>query len=179
MLMGKGNAEVNLVVGDGDEAGGGAEDEYECENGYEYEYECGGWWVGTVGAVEVPEGADKPSGITTGQEPAQGDDQDKLEGEIAEDEQWNLESGYPSYEDEEADAPLPEPPQHPLGSLTRSPHLTGADRPRSRMRPRVTSDQQWEEARHSAWLRQLLSDSQVMRMKTRSGMGGLLNQEDG
>jgi hypothetical protein len=167
------------VAGDGDETGdeGEAEDEYEYEDGYGYEYECGGWWVGTVGAMEMPGGADEPSGITTDQEPAQGDDLDKMEGEgraewehnlqvdeclggeTAEDEQWNLESGCPSYREEEADAPLPEPPQYPLGSLTRSPHLAGAGRPRGRMRPRVTSDQQWEEARHSAWLRQLLSDS--------------------
>jgi hypothetical protein len=127
--------------------------------------------------MEMPEGADKPSGITTDQEPAQGDDLDKMEGEgraewernlqvdecleeeMAKDEQWNLESGYPSHREEEADASLPEPPQHLLGSLTRSPHLAGAGRPRIRMRPRATSDQQWEEARHSAWLRQLLSDS--------------------
>jgi hypothetical protein len=160
MLMGKGDAEVNVVAGDEDEVGGGTEDGNEYEDGDEYEYESEGWWVGTVGAVEVPEGANKPSNITTDQEPAQGDDLSKLEGEMAEDEQWSLETGCPSYEDEEADAPSPKLPQHPLGSLTRPPHLTGAKRPRSRVRrPRATSDQQWEEVRHSAWLRQLLSDS--------------------
>jgi hypothetical protein len=163
MLMGKGDAEVNLVAGDGDETGdeGEAEDEYEYGDGYGYEYECGGWWVGTVGAMEMPEGADEPSGITTDQNPAQGDDRDEMEdeGETAEDEQWNLESGHPSYREEGAGASLHEPPQHLPGGLMQPPQLAGAGQPRIRMRPRAASDQQWEEARHNAWLRQLLSDS--------------------
>jgi hypothetical protein len=177
-LMGKGDAEVNLVAGDGNETGdeGEAEDEYECEDGYGYDYECGGWWVGTVGATDMPEGINEPSGITADQGPAQGDNQDKMEdegqaewersfqvdecseGEMAGDEQWDLEVDHPSLEEEGAGAPLRGPSQHLPDCLTRPPHLAGARRPRSRMRPRVTSDQQWEEARHSAWLRQLLSD---------------------
>jgi hypothetical protein len=181
MLMGKGDAEVNLVAGDEDEAGDetedrcGYEDKYEYEDGYEYE--CGGWWVGTVGALEMSEGADEPSGTTTDQGRAQGDGRDKVEGkgraerehslqvdehlkgEMAEDEQWNLESGHPSPGKGRADASPHKPIQHLPGGLTRPPRPAGAGRPETRTRPRAVSDQQWEEARHNAWLRQLLSDS--------------------
>jgi hypothetical protein len=185
MLMGKSDAEVNLVAGDEDEAGDegeaedgcGYEDEYENEDGYGYEYECGGWWVGTVGAMEMPEGEDEPPGTTTGQGPVQGDGQDEVEGEeraewehslqvdeclkgeMAENEQWNLEPNHPSPREERADASPHEPPRHPPGGLTRPTRLAGGGRPGIRIRPRAASDQQWEEARHSAWLRQLLSDS--------------------
>ncbi len=177
-LMGKDDAEVNLVAGDGNETGdeGEAEGEYECEDGYGYKYEYGGWWVGTIGATEMPEGTDEPSGSTADQEPAQGDDQDKMEdegqaewgrsfqvdecseGEMAGDEQWDLEADHPSLGEEGAGVPLHGSSQHLPGGLTRPPHLAGASRPRIRMRPRTTSDQQWEEARRSFWLRQLLSD---------------------
>jgi hypothetical protein len=168
MLMGKGDAEVNLVAGDEDEAGDegeaedgyGYEDEYENEDGYEYEYECGGWWVGTVGAMEMPEGADGPSSTTTDQGPVQGDGRGEMEeGEMTENEQWNLKPGHPSPRKERAGAPPHEPPRHLPGGLTRPPCPAGAGRPGIRMRPRADPDQQWEEARHSAWLRQLLSDS--------------------
>ncbi len=113
-LMGKSDAEVNLVAGDEDEAGdeGRAEDEYEYEyeDGYEFEYECGGWWVGTVGAMEMPEGVDEPSSTTIDQEPAQDGDLDDLEGETVEDEQWDLELDCPSYKGGEAEASPPGPP---------------------------------------------------------------------
>jgi hypothetical protein len=177
-LMGKDDAEVNLVAGDGDETGDEDEagGEHGCEDEYGYEHEHGGWWVGTIGATEMPEGTDEPSGITADQEPAQGDDQDKMEGEgqaewecsfqvdecsegeMAGDEQWDLETDHPSLGEEGAGVPLHESPQHLPGGLTRPPHLTGASRPRIRTRSRATSDQQWEGVRHSAWLRQLLSD---------------------
>jgi hypothetical protein len=179
MLMGKDDAGVNFVVGDGDETGneGEAEDGYEYEDGYGYEYECGGWWVGTVGAMEMLEGMNEPSGITADKGPAQDDDQDEVrgdgqaewerdfqvnecsEGEMAGDERWDLEPGYPSLGEEGADAPQPEPTQHLPGGLTRPPRPAGAGRLGIRKRPRATTDQQWEEARHSAWLRQMLSDS--------------------
>jgi hypothetical protein len=85
-LMGKDDAEVNLVAGDGDEAGdegeavGDYEYEYEDEYEEEHEYECEyeGLWVGTIGATEMPERTNESSGITVGQGPAQGDDQAKM-----------------------------------------------------------------------------------------------------
>jgi hypothetical protein len=185
MLMGKSDAEVNIVAvdedGEGDEGEAvdkyGYENEYENEDGYGYEYECGGWWVGTLGVMEMPEAMDEPSGTTTDQGPAQGDGRDEMEdegraerehgpqvdeclkGEVAEDEQWNLEPGHPSPREERAGASSHEPPRHLPSGLTRPPRPAGAGRPGVRMGPKAVSDQQWEEARHSAWLRQLLTDS--------------------
>jgi hypothetical protein len=183
MLMGRSDAEVNLVAGDEDEAGNegeaedgyGYEDEYENEDGYEYE--CGGWWVGTVGALEMLEGTDEPSDTTTDQRQVQGDDRNEVEGkgcaerehnlqadeclkgEMTEDEQWNLEPSHPSPRGERADVPPHEPSRHLPGGPMRPPRPTGAGRSGIRTRLRTASDQQWEEVRHSAWLRQLLSDS--------------------
>ncbi len=43
--------------------------------------------------------------------------------------------------------------------ITRSePRVAETGQPRLRARPKAISDRQWEEARHDAWLRQLLSD---------------------
>ncbi len=129
MLMGKGDAEVNLVEGDGNETGdeGEAEDGYEYEDEYGYEHECEGWWVGTVGAMETLEGTDELPDTTANQGQTQDGDQDKVggesraewerdlqvdecsEGEMAGDERWDLELGYPSLGEEEADAPQPGP----------------------------------------------------------------------
>jgi hypothetical protein len=175
-LMGKEDAEVNLVAGDGDEAGdegeAGDEYEYKYEDGYEYE----GLWVGTIGAMAMPERADEPPGITADQEPAQSDNQGEMEsegrverghgfqvdecseGEAAGDKQWDLETDHPGLREEGTESPLHGPTQHPPGGRARPPHLVDAGRPRSRDRSRAASDRQWEEARHSPWLRQLLSD---------------------
>jgi hypothetical protein len=181
-LMGKDDAEVNLVAGDGDEAGdegeAGGEYEYEdeYEDGYEYECEYEGLWVGTIGATEVPEGTDESPGITADREPAQGDDQAKMEskgrvgrghsfqvdecseGEMAGDEQWNSEPDLPGLGAEGTRDPLHGPARHLPGGRARPPHLADASQPRVRPRPKAAPDRQWEEVRHSAWLRQLLSD---------------------
>jgi hypothetical protein len=173
MLMGEDDAGVNLVAGDGDETG----DESGAEDGHEYEYECGGWWVGTVSVMETLEGTGEPSCITADLGPAQGDDQDEArgdiqaewernfqvnecsEGEMAGDEWWDLEPGYPSLGEEGAGAPQPEPPQHLPGGLTRPPRPAGTGQRKLKKRPRAAADQHWEEARQSAWLRQMLSDA--------------------
>ncbi len=127
--------------------------------------------------MEMLEGTDELPGTTANQGPTQDGDQDEVggesraewerdlqvdecsEGEMAGDERWDLELGYPSLGEEEADAPQPGPSQHLPRGLTRPPHPAGVSRPGTRGRPRATTDQQWEEARHSAWLRQMLSDS--------------------
>ncbi len=119
---------------------------------------------------------DESSGITADQEPAQGDDQAKMEGEgqverghsfqvdecsegeMAGDEQWDLETDHPSLRAEGTRDPLHGPSRHLPGGRARPPHLADASRPRIRTRSRAAPDQQWEEVRHSAWLRQLLSD---------------------
>ncbi len=81
------------------------------------------------------------------------------EGEAAGDEQWDSGAELPSLGAREAEGPQQGPSQHFPGSQARPTQLAGAGRPRARPRPRMNPDRQWEEARHSAWLRQLLSDS--------------------
>jgi hypothetical protein len=53
-LMGEESAGVNIIAGDGNEED---EEEDEDEDEDEGEYEDDGWWVGTVGVMEVPEWA--------------------------------------------------------------------------------------------------------------------------
>jgi hypothetical protein len=171
---------VNLVAGDGDETGdeGEAVGEHEYEDEYEDGYGCEyeGLRVGTIGAMEMPEGTDKSPGTIADREPAQGNDQARTEGkglverghnlqmeeysegEMAGDERWDSEPDLPSPGAEGTGDPQQGPSQHLPGSRAWPPHLADASRPRVRSRPRAGPDQQWEEARHSAWLRQLLSD---------------------
>jgi hypothetical protein len=184
--MGKDDAEVNLVAGDGDEAGdegeAAGEYEYEYEDEYEDEYECQheceyeGLWVGTIGATEVPEKTDESSGTTADREPAQDDDRVKMEsegqtkrghstqvggcseGEMTGDEQWDLETDQPDWRADGTRDQLYESSYRPPGDRVRPPHPTGAGRPKLKARPKAVPDRQWEEARYNAWLRQLLSD---------------------
>jgi hypothetical protein len=80
-LLGEADAAVNLV------AGGDGEAAYDHEGGHEYQYEwdCDGPWVGTVGAVEGPEGANEPADEAEDQNAASCTDLAK-EGE--EEDQW-------------------------------------------------------------------------------------------
>jgi hypothetical protein len=60
VLMGEESAGVNITTGDG----GREEDEDEDEAEGEGEYEDEGWWVGTVGMMEVPDWAEEsPRGV--------------------------------------------------------------------------------------------------------------------
>ncbi len=43
--------------------------------------------------------------------------------------------------------------------MVRSSCLTGIKRRKLRKKPKATTDQDWEEARQDAWLRQMLSDT--------------------
>jgi hypothetical protein len=166
MLMGEDNAGVNLIAGDEDE--GEAEDESTAEGEYkcEYEYEDGGWWVGTVGMMETPEGTGEAPCTNAGLGPAQGDDQGEVrgdsqvewerdfqvnecsEGEMAGDEWWDLEPGYPSPEEGGARAPQTEPPQHPLSGMARHPArraLGGRGSRRGRGRPQTSNGRKPDE----------------------------------
>jgi hypothetical protein len=132
----------------------------EGEEAGEWEYES--LWVGTIGAVEVPREASGVANTTTGKEPSQEEDQAGVEEETTEDEseQWDQEA---SQANEMAGAPRDpshKPPHHPTDGRVRRPHPRPRmpSRPGSKTRPEQTEDQQWEEARHDAWLRQLLSD---------------------
>jgi hypothetical protein len=173
MLMGEDNAGVNLIAGDEDREE--TEDETEAEGEYEWVYEDGGWWVGTVGVMEAPGWTEEASYTTNSLVSAQGGGQDGvrgdsraeqvsefqvdecLEGEMAGDEWWDLEQDCPSLEEGGAGIPRAGPPQHLPHGLAR-PDCPAATGQKFRKRPRVTADQQWEEARQDAWLRQLLSD---------------------
>jgi hypothetical protein len=174
MLMGEDNAGVNLIAGGEDREE--TEDENEAEGEYEWEYEDGGWWVGTVSMMEVPgwtgEASDTIDGLIStqsgGQDGVKGDGQAEREsefqvnecseGEMAGDEWWDLEPDCPNLEEGGAGAPRVGPPQHLPHGLARPDRLAATGQQKFRKRPRVTADQQWEEARQSAWLRQLLSD---------------------
>jgi hypothetical protein len=113
-------------------------------------------WVGTIGAVEVSGEADKISLITAGQE----SDQATVGEETTEDEdgQWDLEADQPSGEMSVPWNPGHETSQRACGSRARAPRPTGTSQPRVAARSGAAVDQQWEQARYDAWLRQLLSD---------------------
>jgi hypothetical protein len=124
----------------------------------EWEYE--GLWVGTVGAVELSRGTSGIDGITAGQELGQEDDQVGAEGETTEDEneQWDLEASQSS-----GRASVLGDSGHRLshrlrGGQARKPRPKTPNQPGLATRSGTTADQQWEEARRNAWLRQLLSD---------------------
>jgi hypothetical protein len=186
--MGTGGAGVNLVAGDGGESGEVAgeyeydyeceyEDNYEAEHGEEYECEYEGLWVGTIGATEVPENTGRSLDTITGRESMQDNGQTETGyknlgerdynsqrgvwsgGEEAGDEQWDSEPEAPEPGAEEAEDPRQGPLQQVPGSRPWPAHREGTGRSRAKPRPRAALDQQWEEARRSAWLRQLLSDS--------------------
>jgi hypothetical protein len=124
----------------------------------EWEYE--GLWVGTIGAVEVPREASRIDDVTASQGLSQEDDQGKAEGETTEEEseQWSLEAGQSSG----ATSMLRNPEHRPIrrlgGDQARRPIPKASNQSGPGTRSGTTVDQQWEEARRNAWLRQLLSD---------------------
>jgi hypothetical protein len=173
MLMGEESVGVNITAGDG----GREEDEDEDEAGGEGEYEDEEWWVGTVGVMEVPDWAgETPHGVLysgqdredhhseadTGSQPEEGSEcplSGCLADEVAEDGYWNLEPIYSSPRRDGGGARALRAPQQPADGTSRSPYLVRAKRRKSREGPETTRDQDWEEARRNAWLRQMLSDT--------------------
>jgi hypothetical protein len=119
----------------------------------QWEYES--LWVGTIGAMEVPREADRITSITAGQGLAQEDDQIRVEDE---DEQWDTEADQSSGRTNVPKDPGHESSHRPCGGQARVPRPTRPSQPGLRTRSEATVDQQWEEARRNAWLRQLLSD---------------------
>jgi hypothetical protein len=160
-LMGEDNAGVNVVAGD----------ESEDEDEVREEDEDEGWWVGTVGVVETPDWMGEVTGIAPGLGLAQDTDQGEVEcepesqmnecsgSEMTEDEWWELELAHPSLEKGGAGASHPKPPQRPLSGVGLPPRLAGDRQRKLKKRPRAVVDQHWEEARRSARLRQMLSDT--------------------
>jgi hypothetical protein len=130
------------------------------EEAGEWEYES--LWVGTISAVEVPGRAGDITITSTDQEPSQEIDQGEVEEGTTEDE-----SGQRDQEASQAKGAAGISREAGHGSANRfSDGRMRRPRPRPRMpshsglraRPEQTEDQQWEEVRHNAWLRQLLSD---------------------
>ncbi len=80
-------------------------------------------------------------------------------GETTEDEWWDLEPAHPSLEGGGVSVSHSEAPRHPPSSAARRPLPVGAGQRRLKKRPRAVADRDWEEARRSAWLRQMLSDT--------------------
>jgi hypothetical protein len=167
-LMGEESAGMNLI----------AEDESEGEDEDEAREEDEGkeWWVGTVGVMEAPDWTGE--GSRSAPSPGQAQDTDYGEaegggqidcepelqdecsaGEMAEDEWWDLEPAYPSHGGGRASASHYKPPQHPPSGVARPPRPMGAGQRKLKKRPKAVVDQGWEEARRSAWLRQMLSDT--------------------
>jgi hypothetical protein len=181
MLMGEDNAGVNLIVGDEDreeyEVEHEAGDEHEVDGEYEWEYEDVGWWVGTVGAVEVLEGAEEasrtadvsvstlvgdPDGVRGDNQAKQGSEfqvNESPEEEPAEDGWWDLELECPGLGEGETEAPQAGPPHHFPHDATRPDQPVAAGQQRPRKRPKATADRRWEETRQNARLRRMLSDS--------------------
>jgi hypothetical protein len=79
------------------------------------------------------------------------------EKEAAEDGWWDLEVEWPDHEDAEVNSLQAEPPHCPLYGASRSDHSTAGREQRASKRQGATADQQWEEARQNARLRQMLS----------------------
>jgi hypothetical protein len=78
---------------------------------------------------------------------------------MAEDEWWDLESTHFSLGRGGAGAQRPRAPQRPSGGAGWPPYSEGAKRRKLKKRSGTSRDQDWEEARRTAWLRQMLSDT--------------------
>jgi hypothetical protein len=177
-LVGEADAEVNVVAGDGDEAVSWHESERDYQTGSEYEdlwadtteghhpaeeegmadqYECeyGSLWVGTIRVAEELNGSED---TTTERKLAQEDSPIQIGEEVTESGGWDLETHQPGGEAAEAEGTTCGSPRRPLGGRRRPPHPAEAGRARLKADPKATLDQQWEEVRYNAWLRQLLSD---------------------
>jgi hypothetical protein len=161
-LMGKDSVGVNLIAEDGSKDEDEAREEDEDE----------GWWVGTVGVMEMTDWTEETSrsvsslGRAHDADHGEAEDDGQVEyesepllgeysaSEVAEDEWWDLEPDYPGLEGGQSEAPRFRPsdaarPSRPAGNGQR----------RLKKRPRAAASQNWEEARRSAWLRQMLSDT--------------------
>jgi hypothetical protein len=166
MLMGEDDAKVSLVAGSEGEEGLEARDEHgdECdhEGEYEWEYEDGGLWVGTVSAAEVLEWGKEAPVTTDALTPAFSDGRSEEreaselneeggdfqvdgdpEEEAAGDGWWDLGAGSPDLEDTGVSTVQVEPFRCLPSKTPRPRHPTAA------------ADQQWEEARQYARLRQM------------------------
>jgi hypothetical protein len=168
-LMSGGDAKVSLVAGNEDEESLGFGDEYEGECEYEWEYEDRGLWVGTVSAAADLEGGRKAPSEGRLEE-GEADEWCEREGDFqvdggGEEEAvgggwWDLRPESPELEDAGVNTLL-------VGVLHRPPHgpprlgRPAAGGQWTRERQETATDQQWEEARHRARLRQVVDGSLI------------------
>jgi hypothetical protein len=115
-------------------------------------------WVGTIGAMEVLGEAGRLASAPVRQGLTQDDDQAGAEDEMTEDEQWDLEVDQSSEETDGSRNPQHEFSHRPCDGQARASRPMRTSRPGLRTRSGATVDQQWEDTRYNAWLRQLLSD---------------------
>jgi hypothetical protein len=176
MLMSGSDAKVSLIAGSEDEEGLEVGDEYGDECEYEWEYEDGGLWVGTVSAAEDLEGGGEDPAMADIRALAPGEGQ--LEEEEAEESNeresdfqvdggaeeeaagggwWDLRPESPDLEDAGVNTLLAGIPHCLPHGLPRSRHPTTGGQ-WARERQEAAADQQWEEARHRARLRQMADD---------------------
>jgi hypothetical protein len=181
-LMGEADAEVNLVAG----GEGEAVSEYEGEHDYQYRWGCESSWAGTLKAAEVLRETDDSTDATTSWESAlcddsvrEGEEMDQYEyeslwvgtvgamevvGEVGRPTSTTARQGLTQDDDQSSGktdgsrSPQHESSHRPGGSQAQAPRPVRTSQPGLRTKSGATVDQQWEEARYSAWLRQLLSD---------------------
>jgi hypothetical protein len=173
MLMSGSDAKVSLIAGSEDEEGLEIGDEYGDECEYEWEYEDGGLWVGTVSAAEDMEGDGEAPAKADARALAPGESQLEEKGADESNEResdfqvnggaeeeavgggwWDLRPESPDLEDAEVNTLLATIPHCLPHGLSRSRHLTTGEQ-RAKERQEAAADQQWEEARHRARLRQM------------------------
>jgi hypothetical protein len=170
-LMGEEHAGVNLVAEDeSDTEGGESEDEDEYQDHDKGE----GWWVAKKGMMEVSDREEETLEEVVESEFEYSPD-DYFADKVAEDGWRSPGSIQPYSAGDETGAQLPPARRLPYNKSTaipggphmimdgphmkQSPCSTGTKRRRLRKRSKNTIDQDWEEARRSAWLRQMLSDT--------------------
>jgi hypothetical protein len=189
-LMSEIDAKVSLVAGSEDEEGLEVGDEYGDECEYEWEYEDGGLWVGTVSAAEGLEGGGEAPATadiralapSEGRlEEGEADESNERESDFQVDRRaegetvgsgwWDLRPESPDLEDARVSTLL-------AGILHCLPH--GLQRPGhpttgeqwARERQEAAADQQWEEARHRARLRQMAVSAARTTMRGSRENGG-------
>jgi hypothetical protein len=178
MLMSEDGAKVSLVAGSEGEEGLETGDEHgngcDIEGEYEWEYEDGGLWVGTVSAAEVLEwGREAPvtadvlapaasEGLSEEGEASESNERGsdfQVDGEPGEGTVgggwWDLEVESPDPEDVGVST-LQAEPSHCLPRRSPRPgYPTATGKQWTRKRQEAASDQEWEEARQYARLRQM------------------------
>ncbi len=192
-LMEEENVGVNLVAEDESEIG---EDEDEDEDE--------GWWVGTVGVMEMPDQEEGTLDEMIESEPEKevhcasvkngSGLEEELEypsgdcsaDELAEEGWWSPGPTQPCSVEDGAGTQHPMGRQSPKSQGKQLPHnektaasdephmgqsscFTSAKRRKLRKKPERTKDQEWEEARQDAWLRQMLSDTSSDEDEERCG----------